>query len=129
MLKELQEQVGKKLLWVGYDEKDELYTMVFEGNVVFRLPEFAPLANGKNFIETYLGERLADAKSIVNLESILLSEPVKPENVVVGPLTAVHPVELNSIPATQGVVNVGQQTAPQTTTDVAPPGESPGTQA
>lgn len=67
----LQEHVGKKLLWASYDEKSELFYLLFEGEKMLSAENIAPIGDFAAVAKKFLDEQLANANRVKELEAIL----------------------------------------------------------
>lgn len=71
LMKDAKSLLGKKLIWIGYDEDQERFYLFFEGMSAIAVEGLVPTHDGKEIATKILAERLDDAQHVIALKNLL----------------------------------------------------------
>lgn len=94
----LQDIVGKKIVWAGYDDESDDFYLLLEDMSGISFLEFSEIANGPQFVETFLSQKLSLAESVMSLKQF--HDSLKTEE---------KPAETVLEPAQEGAQDVGRE--------------------
>ena len=75
-IQKLRSLVGKKLIWTGFDEREDKFYLFFEGLDAIAVDGVTEISNGQVLANVILDEKMPDATEIFALKKIV--ESAKP---------------------------------------------------